>query len=297
MQKRSADLAGSWYSADPERLAGEVDACLAEAERKYGRPASEPRGAPLAIVVPHAGLAYSGAIAAIAFQLVRDRLGRVDTFLVFGACHRARLSRPAIWNEGPWQTPLGDIEIDHDLGGLLIARGVGVDNPVPHLGDNAIELQTPFIKRLFPEARMTPIAMAFFDDAWQIGETAAAAAAETGRTVVAVASTDLTHYGSAFGVTPAGRGKPALKWTRRNDERFLDALVAMEKDKIVPVAKRDGSACGAGGAAAAGGWAHALGARAGRLLAHANSHEIMPRGEAEHIVGYASLAYLKELSE
>lgn len=290
MPTKRADLAGSWYPGDEPALAREVDACVAKAGVEYARTATL-EGEPTAIIAPHAGLAFSGAVAAAAFNAVRAGLERVDVFVVFGAVHRARLSHPAIWPDGVWETPLGDIAVDDEFTHMLIDDDVVHADATAFPGDNAIELQTPFIKRLFPEARMVPVAMPYLRDAWRVGERVSAAARRLGRAAVAIASTDLTHYGEAFGVLPAGMGEPALEWTRRNDERFLRTLTEMDLDAIVPTASRDGSACGAGAAAAAAGWSRERGCSSGRLLAHTNSHEVMPRGEAEHFVGYASIVY------
>lgn len=288
---RSAALAGSWYPGDARGLAAEVERCLATAEKTYGAPI--PRGEPLAAAAPHAGLAYSGPLAAAAYALLRAAPRAIDVFVVFGACHRMRLSEPAVWTAGEWDTPLGAIAVDEELARLLVENGVGGDFARAHLGDNSIEMQTPFIRHLFPDAMIVPIAMSPFADSWRHGERAARLAEECGRRAVAVASTDLTHYGAAFGVMPAGRGEGALRWTRENDERFLEPLLAMSLDRIVSTAERDGSACGSGAAAAAAGWARERGCARGRLLGYANSHEIMPRGEAEHIVGYASVVFEK----
>lgn len=297
MSVRHADKAGSWYKGKPAELQRELGECLRQAEEKFGPLPSAGQGGerPVGAVVPHAGLVFSGSVAATAYKRILDAAGRVDTFLVFGACHRARLSRPAVWAGGAWETPLGPVEIDSELAELLVSEGIGEENESAHLGDNAIELQTPFIKAMFPEARMTPVAMGFFPDAWRTGERAAEAIAASGsfkdKIVVALASTDLTHYGASFGVMPAGTGRPALEWARRNDARFLDSLVELRVADIVPVANRDQSACGAGAGAAVAGWAKAKGCRGGRLLAYATSYDIFPEGEAEHFVGYGSVIY------
>lgn len=288
---RNPDMAGSWYAGDAAALAAEVDECVRRARTEYGQVMKRVAGNPAAIMVPHAGLFFSGAVAAAGFELVRERLGRVDTFVIFGACHRARLREPALWPDGAWRTPLGDIEVDADLAEALIAGGFGAANPGVHHGDNAIELQTPFIKRLFPAAKIVPVSMGFFPDSWKLGALAADIAAGRDGSVVAVASCDLTHYGASFGVTPAGTGQAALDWTRANDAPFIDAMTDMRLDDIVPTAERDGSACGAGAAAAAAGWAKARGCVSGELLAWTDSYEVMPRGEAEHLVGYAAIAY------
>ncbi|MCD8138242.1 MAG: AmmeMemoRadiSam system protein B [Planctomycetaceae bacterium] len=288
---RAAEKAGSWYERDNEGLRVQVEECLADARDRYGRAVAEAAGRPVGIVVPHAGLVFSGAVAAAAFDLVRQRLERVDTFVVFGACHRARLSVPAIWATGQWDTPFGPAQVDAPLAQAFVDAGVGREDYGVHQGDNAIELQMPFIKAMFPDAQIVPIAMGFFPDAGDIGKRAAEAAQGCAGTIVAVASTDLTHYGASFGIMPAGTGEPALCWLAENDGRFLDAAVGMDARRVVEVAERDHSACGAGAVAAVIGWASAFGAASGRLLAYTNSHDVMPQGEASHMVGYGAVAY------
>ena len=291
MNIRKADKAGSWYQANPGALEQEIEECLARAEEQYGRIPVLPGKRPTALVAPHAGLFFSGAVAAAAFRLIQDAWGEVDTFVVFGACHRGNPQRPAIWADGSWRTPLGVIGVDSLLADLFVREGVGEANHGVHLGDNAIELQTPFIKYLFPKARIVPIAMSPYPDSWRYGETASRLSREHGGVVIAIASTDLTHYGESFGLMPAGVGDGALAWTRENDTRFLEALVKVERYAIVPLAMRDHSACGAGAAAAAAGWARERGCDEGRILAYTNSYEVLPQGEADHLVGYGSVAF------
>ena len=291
MAVRKADKAGSWYQAAPADLRKEVDDCVKRGVRLYGRPAVEPGLKTTAVVVPHAGLFFSGPVAAVAFELLREAWGTIDTFVLFGACHRAFIREPALWTKGAWRTPLGDIAVDDALAKRFVDEGLGRDNPAAHAGDNSLELQTPFIKHMFPEAKILPVAMSFFPNSSQFGEVASRVARDSGRTVVAVASTDLTHYGATFGLTPAGIGDSAIEWTQANDKRFIDTLLRLDLDQIVPQAELEQSACGAGAAAAAAGWAHERGCRKGRLLAATNSYEVYPRGAPDHLVGYASLAY------
>ena len=66
--------------------------------------------------------------------------------------------KPAIWAAGAWETPLGALAVDEDLAQELIRAGAGAEGEAPHLGDNAIELQTPFLRHCFPNARIVPIA-------------------------------------------------------------------------------------------------------------------------------------------
>ncbi len=289
---RPAGKADSWYPGNPADLKQEIALCLEKGKREFGSNLGGLSGPPVAMVVPHAGLFFSGALAALGFDLLRRNYPRVDRFVVFGACHRMHLRRPAVWNRGAWATPLGQIAVDADLATAFCEEGVGDANPAAHLDDNAIELQTPFIKGWFPEAKLVPVAMGFFDNAWEIGGLAAGIAARFSGVTLAVASTDLTHYGRVFGIFPVGAGSAAVEWTHRNDEKFLDALIAMRQDDIVTVAERDSSACGAGAAAAAAGWARARGCERGSLIGYTTSYEVMPQGEADHLVGYGAVAFV-----
>lgn len=289
---RKMDKAGTWYSDDKKELQKEVAECLRKGIGEYGRALDVDEGRPSAVMVPHAGLFFSGALAALAFELVRRRWEQVDTFVLFGACHRERLRKPAIWAEGEWETPLGGVTVDDELSSACIDAGVGEKNYTAHEGDNSLELQLPFIKSMFPDSRIVPVAVGFFPDAWRYGELAAGVVKKLGRkNVVAVASTDLTHYGASFGVMPAGVGDTALSWAKENDERFLDAVTEMRFEDMVSIAEQDRSACGAGAVAAAAGWARAFGCTGGRVLARTDSHESMPRGLAEHFVGYGVVTF------
>ncbi|MCC8179827.1 MAG: AmmeMemoRadiSam system protein B, partial [Planctomycetes bacterium] len=156
MTIRPAYKAGAWYSADANRLAADVDACLDQAAQLFGTSAPTPGKTPVAGIAPHAGLVYSGPVAATVFSLLRQALPDIEVFLVCGACHRKRLDSPALWPDGEWKTPLGPIRVDETLASALIENNLAVPDRGAHDDDNAIELLTPFIKHMFPDAGMVP---------------------------------------------------------------------------------------------------------------------------------------------
>ncbi len=84
-------------------------------------------GAPLALIVPHAGYVYSGPVAAAGFRQMRN--GEYDVAVIIAADHQAPLSSPiSVWVEGAWETPLGRMPVDADL-----ARAPGPDRPPHHV--------------------------------------------------------------------------------------------------------------------------------------------------------------------
>lgn len=290
---RQAEKAGSWYPDDPARLGAMVDWLLARARAERGTP--PPPDPVAAVIVPHAGLEYSGPTAAHAFAWLADTGASPETIFIFGAVHRGTGyddERGAVWPDGRWHTPLGALEVDVELAADLVAADVARADVGPHAGDNAIELTLPFIARLFPTARIVPVGQPAKPEAVEAGRRAQAAASRRGRRVLAVGSTDLTHYGVAFGVMPAGAGPGAVAWTRRNSTPFLDALAGCRWEDALEFAQRDGSACGAGAAVSAGSFAEASGARGGVVAAHLTSAEATgEEAHTEHLVDYASVVY------
>src|SRR5205823_6701184 len=95
---RPAAVAGSWYPASPDRLGREVDGYVAGAE--IGA-----LPAPIAIIAPHAGLKYSGPVAAFAYKVVSQ--ARYSAAVLVGPSHFVGFNGVSIWPRGAWQTPFG----------------------------------------------------------------------------------------------------------------------------------------------------------------------------------------------
>jgi len=259
-------------------------------------PQSLPEGVPERIVggvVPHAGWVYSGPTAAKVFAAVRER-AEPETFVIFSAMHRWGATRPAVYAEGGWETPLGRVEVDEDLAQAVLEEGKGVliDAPEAHSGEHSAEVQVPFIRHLFPQARILPILVPPGEQAVPAGEAVARAVERSGRRAVVIGTTDLTHYGAMYyGFAPAGTGERALEWVRANDERIIRLMVEMRAEEIVAEAETRHNACGGGAVAATVAAARALGARKGVLLEYTTSYHVMPRGPATDFVGYAAVVF------
>ena len=308
---RAHEKAGAWYPTRAADLAALVDGLVARASAAWANrptpgapPPPPPAGMPLAGIVPHAGLAYSGPTAARVYAWLAEALPALDVgdggdgiaFAVFGAAHRTEVRRPALWARGAWRTPLGDLRVDEEWADSLLfgSGGLWEDRPAAHAGDNAIELQTPFLARLFPKALILPVALGPAADAAEAGRFAAKTAAALGKNAIALGSTDLTHYGAHFDLAPAGTGPEALRWAEENDRPFLDALVRLDLARIVPAGEAARTICGAGAAAAAAGFAAERGAQSGVLLAHASSRDLDSNDPADHFVNYGAVAYAAE---
>ena len=256
-----------------------------------------PVGQPESIVagiVPHAGWEYSGAVAAQVFESIR-RAAKPTTFVFFGATHRWS-GGIAVYARGSWATPLGAIAIDEELAAGILEQSAGFaqDNPSAHDGEHAIEVELPFVKYLFPEAKVVPISVSPDQNAVPFGQLVGKLLSIWPRPVVVIGSTDLTHYGEIYRFTPAGYGSRAHEWMRENDGRILRLAEQMQAAAIVPEAMRHHNACGPGAMAATVAAASALGCERGQLLNYTTSFDVAPDGEEAEFrmaVGYAGILY------
>jgi AmmeMemoRadiSam system protein B len=166
------------------------------------------------------------------------------------------------------------------------------ESPQRFQPDNTIELQMPFIREVWPQAKVVAVQVPPDQTAEAIGQWAAEKTREHNINAVAIGSTDLTHYGANYGFTPKGSGEEAHRWSKeQNDRPFIDRLLKLDYKDAVDHALANHSACCAGAAAAAVAFAKSRGATAGRLIEHITSHEVESRGRPSMWVGYASIVY------
>ncbi|OGD20177.1 MAG: AmmeMemoRadiSam system protein B, partial [Candidatus Aminicenantes bacterium RBG_13_64_14] len=146
---RPAAFAGRFYTADPARLAAEIESYLAAAA-----PTDRPSGKILALIVPHAGYIYSGRTAAAAYALVRDRA--IDTVVIVGPSHRVAFEGCSIWPDGGFETPLGVARVDAALA-KEIAKASGFRfRPEAFAEEHSVEVQVPFVQKALPGAAIVP---------------------------------------------------------------------------------------------------------------------------------------------
>jgi MEMO1 family protein len=189
---RRPAVAGSFYPAEPARLRQLLATILRRAAG--GDRADRPQGL-TGILVPHAGLVYSGAVAAAAWRLVTAR-----TVVILGTNHSAVLEGVAAWDGDAWATPLGDVEVDRELAAAIVALGPPFTaNRLAHRDEHSIEVQLPILAAVAPGARIVPLSVAAGTGGLAIaagarlGELLAAVRGSGAEVAVAI-STDLAHY-------------------------------------------------------------------------------------------------------
>ena len=184
---RPAVVAGKFYPGAPSVLQADVRAFVAEAAARHPDTAVAPK----ALIVPHAGYVYSGAVAASAYARLaagRDTIRRV---VLFGPTHRVPVRGLALPAARAFATPLGDIEVDRDVVAAALALPCVCESDAAHAFEHSLEVQLPFLQTVLGEFTIVPFA---------VGDATPQEVADVirllwgGPETLIVVSSDLSHY-------------------------------------------------------------------------------------------------------
>lgn len=190
-------VAGTWYPADPSRLARDVDSLLERALPPAGDDAPDV----VALIEPHAGFVFSGEVAAKGFRIVQGcRYARV---ILIGPSHYVGFRGAVVPEADGYRTPIGVVPLDVEaLDVLRREPGFATDNSA--FGpEHSLEAELPFLQRVLePGWRCVPILIG----GGSSGPTAQQVADGVNRLVapgtLVVISSDFTHFGANFGYAP-----------------------------------------------------------------------------------------------
>ncbi len=255
---RPPAVAGGFYPADPRRLQAEVARLLAAVPASAGP-------APKALIAPHAGYVYSGAVAAAAFAELRGRA--VPRVVVIGPAHFVALRGIAVPTAQAFATPLGRVPVDRDALATIADLPCVIEMDAAHAPEHAIEVELPFLQALLPPFALVPLLVggAAPDEVAQV-----LARLWGGADTLIVVSSDLSHY-------------HAYETARR-----LDAATAARIERGDWAGLGPGDACGRLPIAGllAEGARHGV---AARRLALCNSGDTT--GTRDEVVGYGAWAF------
>jgi MEMO1 family protein len=271
---RPAVVAGTWYPRTPRALLQDVDDYLHAA-------GAGPAGHVRAIIAPHAGLMFSGPVGAWAYKAAARE--PYDVIALVGPSHYVGFDGVALWPDGAFASPLGNVPIDGTCAAAMLESPVVRAMPEAHAREHSLEMQLPFLGRLMPGTPIVPMLMGY-----QVRGTIEAlgdalSSAFAGRRALLVASTDLSHF---FDAATAA----AL------DTRVQDAVDRFSPEALLEIFEEYPEhergrfvACGGGPAIAVMRAARALGATGGRTLRYGHSGEIS--GDHASVVGYLAAAF------
>lgn len=272
---RPPAVAGNWYPAVGAHLTEAIDAHLAAAMPGDARPC------PRAIIAPHAGLMYSGPVAAYAYTLVGQC--PYSAAVLVGPSHFVGFHGVSIWPRGAWNTPLGAVAVADGLAGALAAESPEIiEHPAAHQREHSLEMQLPFLARLLPGVPIVPLVMGYQqrETALALGDALARAItshrAQKQGSVLLVASSDLSHYEEAAVAS-------------RLDAVVLRHVEALDADGLMDALEREPRhACGGGPMVSVLRAAARLGAAQARVLRYADSGDVS--GDKSSVVGYMAAA-------
>ena len=195
-------MAGAFYDAEPERLRRDVARMLEAA----GVPEADVE--PRMLIVPHAGLVYSGQVAAVAYRLLPE----VSRIVLVGPSHFVAFGGVAAPEAEAFATPLGEVPIDVELE----ARAGVVTSAEAHAREHSLEVQLPFLQQLLGEFTMLPLLTGEVPPT-QVGDVLDGLLADG---VFGVISSDLSHY---------------LDYdeARRRDQRTAAAITGLRSEALV----------------------------------------------------------------
>ena len=272
-QVKEPAVAGSFYSSDPVVLKKEIDGWLAAAAgaRREERP--------VAVVVPHAGYVYSGAVAAFSYVQLRGR--DIRTVYLIGPAHRTHLSGAAVYPGEGMRTPLGVVPIDSRKARALLDEGSGIiARTEPFREEHSLEVQLPFLQQVLGTFTLVPILVGSpTPDSYATLSARLATALRNDPHAILVISTDLSHYHD--------RATAA-----RLDGRVTDALSRLAASDLERL-------LGRGEAEMCGGWpvlygiaaGRGAGATTGEVYRYADSAETS--GDTARVVGYTAAGFYR----
>ncbi len=274
MRIRKAAVAGTWYPGTAGALTRDLDGYLDAATPPV-------LGTVQAIIVPHAGLMFSGPVGAWAYKAAAA--GEYEVAFLVGPSHYVGFEGFSVWPEGAFDSPLGAAPVDQEAATSLMQSSIAQDLPSAHAREHSLEMQLPFLRRVFPNAPIVPVVVGYQtrETIDALGDALAVAAGS--RRALLVASTDLSHYFDA--VTAASLDARVQRLVDRFDP---DGMLALFEQ--YPESERGRHvACGGGAAIAVMLAARRLGARDGRVLKYAHSGDIS--GDHTAVVGYLAAAF------
>ncbi|MGA2434612.1 MAG: AmmeMemoRadiSam system protein B, partial [Bryobacteraceae bacterium] len=197
---------------------------------------------PAAFVVPHAGLTYSGTVAASAYRHLAA--APPERVVLLGFTHRG--AAPGAWIpdiEG-FATPLGAVPIDRETVAELTATGAFQLLPESALCDHSVEIQLPLLQKAAPEARIVPVYVSHLDADARLGLARVLAGLAQPGTIF-LASSDFTHYGRSFSYQPF----PVDEWVAERlqglDDAAIDAAGSLSPELFLGTLRKSSSTvCG-----------------------------------------------------
>jgi AmmeMemoRadiSam system protein B len=272
---RPSAIAGRWYPGDARQLQVEIDRYLGSVKLP------EIEGEIIAVIAPHAGYRYSGAVAGHAFAALQ-KIMPPDLVVVVSPMHSPYRARLLTSSHEAYSTPLGEIPIDvsaqqslHEQLKNMLGYGL---TEIRFDDEHSLEIELPFLQQVLATPfSLLPVMVR--DQSMQVMHALGKALAQTleGHNALLVASTDLSHF------YPQEKAKTL-------DAEVLKHIEAMNPAAVIQAEENEeGFACGRGAVASVLWAAQNLGADCAQIVNYATSGEVS--GDYSRVVGYGAAVH------
>ena len=262
---RNPVVAGQFYPGSADQLRSMIKEMVDEQAAKEEV---------IGLVVPHAGYIYSGPVTGATISRIKFK----DTFIIIGPNHTGGGKSLSIMTEGVWKTPLGEVEIDSELGKQILAAYKYLQEDYrAHQYEHSIEVQLPFLQYFKSDIKLVPIILSYAggDMYKEVGRAIAKAIKELNREAVIIASSDMTHYESQ-------------ESARMKDNQAIEAMLDLNEEELMKrVHEFNITMCGYAPAVSLICAAKELGAGRAELVKYMTSGDTT--GDYSSVVGYAGV--------
>ncbi len=276
---RQPVVAGSFYPGSKMALTEEIEKLFKESPEK-------PSDSNVwALISPHAGYVFSGAVAASAYASIPET-ARYDNVFIIGSSHHVSFSGASVYTRGDYITPMGKVKVNRSLGEKLIKDGnlfTFYENA--HTSEHSIEVQIPFLQHLFgSDLQIVPIVIGT-GNRGACEKIADALMPWFDGNNLFVISSDFSHY-------------PCYDDAIRVDRSTSDAIISGDPEKFLKSLKKTNSNMVSGLATPMCGWTSALvllnltkksKGVSYRHISYSNSGDNSRYGDKERVVGYHSI--------
>jgi AmmeMemoRadiSam system protein B len=273
MKMRRPAVSGMFYAGSTRELEEQIEWCYKHELGTGTIPQVNSKGLReiIAMVVPHAGYYYSGPVAAHAYKELADD-GVFDTAVILGPNHTGYGYPVSLWLGVDWNTPLGEVEINKELGQSLLGKVIKADETA-HIHEHSIEVQLPWLQHLYKKVKIVPMIMLSQDI--ETARTVGKAISQAGDNLIIIASSDFTHY-EPYSVA------------MEKDNSLIEAIVDLDEEELYERCERfNCTMCGYGPVASAIVAAKEMKAKQASLLKYATSGDTS--GDFSQVVGYGSI--------
>jgi len=260
-------VADRFYPGSPKELSQAVTQLFTSTKK------TKEKSKALAVVSPHAGYVYSGALAAETFCAVEIP----ETVIILGPNHHGQGAPVALSTE-IWDMPLGRVPVNKEIAESILSHSqlIKIDETA-HRFEHSLEVQVPFLQMLQKNLTIVPLVLAQipYSLCEEVAESLAKAISGSNKDLLIVASSDMSHYEPRR--VSAKKDMSALKCIERLDayelyHTVLDNHISMCGVIPVVIAILAAKACGA---------------KESELIGYTDSGYIS--GDTDQVVGYAGV--------